>query len=134
MDNLSKKQRRLCMSHIRSRDTQPEKTVRKILTRLGKKYRLHNKKLPGRPDIVIPKSKTVIFVNGCFWHQHKGCKRQTMPKVNLKYWKKKLERNIKKQKEDIKLLKKRGWKVFIIWECEAKKEKLLNKKVQKFLK
>lgn len=134
MDNLTKKQRRLCMSRIRSKHTQPEKTVRKTLTRLGKKYRLYHKRLSGKPDIIIPEDKIVIFINGCFWHQHKGCKRQAIPKVNLKYWKKKLERNVKKQKDDIRLLRKRGWKVLIVWECETKKEKLLNKKVQKFLK
>ncbi len=133
MDNLTEKQRKLCMSRIRSKDTRPEKIVRKILTKLGWKYRLYNTKLPGKPDIVISKIKTVIFINGCFWHQHKGCKYKAMPKANIQYWKNKLKRNIEKQKEDIKTLKKDGWKVNIIWECETKNENNLIKKFQKIL-
>ena len=101
MDNLTKKQRSLCMSKIRSRDTQPEKIVRKALRQCGWSYRLHAGRLPGRPDVVIPKSKTIIFVNGCFWHQHKGCGRRSMPKANVSYWSRKLRRNIEKQKKDI---------------------------------
>ena len=122
------------MSRIKGKDTRPEKIVRKFLSKRRVKYRLHEKKLPGKPDVIIPKIKVVIFVNGCFWHQHKGCKKQALPKTNIEYWKPKLKRNITKQKKDIKLLKRRGWKVFIIWECEIKKEKILNKKFQKFLR
>lgn len=133
MDNLTKEQRKLCMSRIRSKDTQPEKVVRKILTRLGFRYRLHNSKLPGKPDIIISKIKTIFFINGCFWHQHKGCKKQAMPKANIKYWKNKLERNVDKQKEDIRKLKSDGWKVYIIWECQTKNEENLTKKIQKIL-
>jgi len=133
MDNLTKEQRKLCMTRIRSRNTNPEKVVRKILTHLGWRYRLHNTRLPGKPDIVISKIKTVFFVNGCFWHQHKNCKRQTMPKTNIQYWQNKLERNVEKQKEDIKLLEKDGWKVYIIWECETKNENNLIREFQKIL-
>ena len=133
MDNLTKEQRKLCMSRIRSRDTKPEKAVRKILTQLGLKYRLHNTKMPGKPDIVISKIKTIFFINGCFWHQHKGCKRQAMPKANIEYWGAKLKRNVEKQKKDIKLLRKDGWKVHIIWECETKDENSLIKKLKKIL-
>lgn len=133
MDNLTEKQRRLCMSHIGSKHTKPEKTVRKILTRLGKKYRLHNKKLPGKPDIVISKDKIAIFINGCFWHQHKGCKKRAVPKTNIKYWEPKLRRNIEKQKQDIKQLRKKGWKAYIIWECNIKNESHLIKKLRKIL-
>lgn len=128
MDHLTKKHRSWNMSRIRSRDTAPEKIVRKALTKLGWRYRLHSKKLLGKPDVVIPKIKTAIFINGCFWHQHKGCKRQTMPKANIKYWKPKLKRNVEKQKKDIMQLKKDGWKVNIIWECETKNEKNVSKK------
>lgn len=133
MDNLTKDQRKLCMSRIRSKNTKPEKIVRKILTDLNVGYRLHNPKLPGKPDIVIAKIKTTIFINGCFWHQHKGCKKQAMPKANIKYWKNKLKRNIEKQKEDIKKLKLDGWKVYIIWECQTKDKENLTKKIQKIL-
>ncbi len=133
MDNLTKEQRRICMSRIRSKNTKPEKIVRKILTQFGLRYRLHNTKLPGKPDIVISRIKTILFVNGCFWHQHKGCKRRAIPKANTEYWSKKLKRNVEKQKEDIKLLKKDGWKVYIIWECETKDENRLIKKLKRIL-
>ncbi|GIW62202.1 MAG: very short patch repair endonuclease [Patescibacteria group bacterium] len=110
MDNLTKEQRRICMSRIRSKDTKPEKIVKKILTQFGLRYRLHNAKLPGKPDIVISKMKTIFFINGCFWHQHKGCKKQAVPKANIEYWGAKLKRSIEKQKKDIKLLRKAAGK------------------------
>lgn len=132
-DHLTKKHRSWNMSRIRSKDTTPEKAVRKALTKLGWHYRLHSSKLWGKPDIVIPQIDTVLFINGCFWHQHKGCKRQTMPKVNLGYWRSKLKRNIEKQKKDIIQLKKGGWKVDIIWECETKDNKGLTQKLKKIL-
>lgn len=121
------------MSRIRSKNTGPEKAVRKILSELGFRYRLHAKQLPGKPDIMIKKSKTAIFINGCFWHQHKDCKRKTMPKSNRSYWKPKLERNVAKQKTDIKALQKDDWKVGIVWECETGDEDTLKKKLQKIL-
>jgi len=131
-DRLTKKERSWNMSRIRSNNTAPEKVVRKIMTELCLRYRLHAKQLPGRPDI-ITKNKTAVFVNGCFWHQHKGCKRKTMPKDNRSYWKIKLERNVAKQKADIRTLRKNGWKVIIIWECETKNKNNLEKKLQKIL-
>lgn len=133
MDNLTKKQRKLCMTRITSKDTQPEKIVRQMLSKEGWRYRLHSAKLPGKPDIVISKIKTIIFINGCFWHQHKGCKRKAMPKENRNYWKPKLEKNVVKQKEDIKKLRKAGWKVNIVWECETKNENKLSRRLQKIL-
>ena len=133
MDNLTKQQRSRCMSRIRDKDTQPEKIVRKVLTELGWRYRLHVDKLPGKPDIVISKIKTVIFINGCFWHQHKGCRRQSMPKANISYWSRKLKRNVEKQKEDIEALRKAGWKVFIVWECQTKNGNRLTNRIQKAL-
>lgn len=122
------------MTKITSKDTQPEKIVRQILSKEGWRYRLHSAKLPGKPDIVISKIKTIIFINGCFWHQHKGCKKQAMPKSNLGYWKKKLKRNVEKQKGDIKKLRKAGWKVIIVWECEVKDKKKLSNKLKAKLK
>src|SRR3990170_4807107 len=130
-DVFTQKKRSEIMSRISSKHTSPEIAVRKALYSLGFRYRLHDKKLPGKPDIVIKQAKTAIFVNGCFWHQHKGCRRQSVPKSNLKYWKRKLRTNIEKQKEDIRKLKKLGWKIFIVWECEAKREAGLVKKVNK---
>jgi len=117
------------MSRIRGKNTQPEVIVRKVLTKYGRRYRLHVGRLPGKPDIVIAKSKKAIFINGCFWHQHKGCKRKTMPKTNISYWGKKLKKNVKKQKKDIQKLKRTGWKTNIIWECETKKENMVEKKL-----
>ena len=133
MDHLTKKKRGWNMSRIRNRDTGPERAVRKTLSVMGFKYRLYAKQLAGKPDIIIKKNKTAIFINGCFWHQHKGCKRKTMPKGNRDYWKPKLERNVAKQKADIKALIKDDWKVDIVWECETRDEDKLKKKLQKIL-
>lgn len=132
MDRITKKQRSWNMSRIRNKNTQPEKAVRKILSELGYKYGLHSKKLAGKPDIVISKERKAIFINGCFWHQHRGCKRRAMPKTNRSYWQNKLRRNVEKQKTDIKKLKKLGWKVKIIWECEAKNQNKLIKRLKNF--
>ena len=120
LDTLTKSQRSRCMSRIRSQNTRPEIIVRKLLTELGVKYRLYGKKYPGKPDILISKKKNVLFVNGCFWHQHNHCKRKTMPKTNIEYWKAKLEQNVEKQRYDITVLKKLGWKAHVVWECQTK--------------
>jgi DNA mismatch endonuclease (patch repair protein) len=133
MDNLTKKQRKLCMTKIKGKNTKPEIIVRKILSKLGTRYRLHNSELAGKPDIVIAKTKKIIFINGCFWHQHKNCKKQAMPKVNRRYWEPKLQGNIEKQVQDIKLLKKQGWKVYKIWECQTNDEDKLTQKISKIL-
>ena len=133
MDNLTREQRKLCMTKIKAKNTKPEIAVRKVLSRLGERYRLHNSKLAGKPDIVIVKTKKIIFINGCFWHQHKNCKKQAMPKANKKYWESKLKRNIEKQAQDIKLLKKQGWEVYKIWECQTNNEDKLTQKILKML-
>jgi len=134
MDNLTKKQRQHCMSKIRSKNTKPEKIVRKTLDKLDIKYNIHTKILPGTPDIVISETKKIIFVNGCFWHQHKNCKRANIPKTNKEYWIKKLSRNIKKQNADIKNLRKLGWSISTIWECQTKDEMVLMKKIKRICK
>ncbi len=133
MDNLTREQRKLCMTKIKAKNTKPEIAVRKILTRFGARYRLHSSKLAGKPDIVMAKARKIIFINGCFWHQHKKCKKQAMPKANKKYWESKLQRNIRKQAQDIKLLKKQGWKVYKIWECQTNNENKLTQKISKIL-
>ena len=97
MDNLTQKQRKYCMSRIRSKNTKPEKTIITILDKLNIRYNIHARALPGTPDIVIPEINKIIFINGCFWHQHKNCKRANIPKINKEYWIKKLNLNIKKQ-------------------------------------
>ena len=132
-DVLTPKKRGLNMSKILSKHTSPELLVRKALANLGLRYRLHVKSLPGNPDIVFRKNNTAIFINGCFWHQHKGCKRATSPKSNIDYWKPKLERNIEKQKQNLKELKKLGWKTVVIWECEVKNSDKLNKILPKII-
>ena len=119
-DHLSKEKRSWNMSRISSKNTKPELIVRKILYQNGVRYRLHAKDLPGKPDISNKKKKFAVFVNGCFWHQHPNCSRANIPKTNKDYWIPKLERNIQRQEESINSLKKLGWNIFIIWECELK--------------
>ena len=109
------------MSCIKGKGTKPEEIVRKYLFSQGFRYRKNDKRLPGTPDIVLPKYKTVIFVNGCFWHGHKGCKYFVWPKNNAEFWKKKIEDNISRDQKSIELLEAQGWSVIIIWECELKK-------------
>jgi len=133
MDNLTKTQRRLCMSRIRSKNTKPELIVKEILRGLKIRHRLYSKTLPGKPDIVVSSKRTVIFINGCFWHQHKNCKRQALPKTNIDYWHKKLERNIERQKSILAELKKDNWKPIIIWECQVKQTNRLTQRLKKGL-
>lgn len=121
------------MARIRSKNTSPEIVVRKILTGLGVRYRLHVKTLPGKPDIVIRKRKMAFFVNGCFWHQHKDCKRSNTPKSNKTYWAPKLKRNVVRQKDIIAQLEKEGWRVSVIWECQTKDAVSLKNRVHKLL-
>lgn len=108
------------MSLIRSTNTKPEEIVRKYLFSHGFRYRKNDKRYPGKPDIVLPKYRTIIFVNGCFWHMH-GCSRSRLPRSNEEYWKPKIERNIKRDAENKQKLEVAGWNVIIVWECELKK-------------
>ena len=110
------------MSQIRSKNTKPEEIVRKYLFSKGFRYRKNDKRYPGRPDIILPKYKTAIFVNGCFWHMHDGCPEFVMPKSNIDYWKPKLERNKRHDIENKITLEKQEWKVIVVWECELKKD------------
>lgn len=119
-DTHSKEVRSKNMSHIRSTNSRPEETVRKFLFSKGLRYRKNVRRLPGCPDIVLPKYKTVVFVNGCFWHKH-DCGRFVWPKSNTEYWHKKIERNIERDEKNIQALQEQGWKVLIIWECQLKK-------------
>ncbi len=121
MDNHSKEVRSFNMSHIRGKDNKPEELVRKYLFSKGFRYRKNVKTLPGCPDIVLPKYKTVVFINGCFWHMHDGCHKFVWPKSNEEYWTKKLLRNKKRDEESKSNLEEQGWKVIIVWECELKK-------------
>lgn len=120
-DTKTPEERSRNMSLIRSSNTKPEEYVRRYLFSRGFRYRKNDKRLPGKPDIVLPKYKTVIFVNGCFWHMH-GCSRSRLPKSNLSYWEPKIKRNIERDKQNYYDLESFGWKVIIVWECELKKK------------
>ena len=126
MDTLTKEKRSWNMSRIKSKDTKPEMQVRSALHRAGYRFRLHVKDLPGKPDIVLPKYKTVIFVHGCFWHRHKGCPEASMPSTNQDFWKEKFRQNVKRDKKGQAALKRLGWKVIVIWECELKEVSFLE--------
>ena len=129
-DHLDKETRSWNMSRIRGKDTKPEIAVRKMLHAAGFRFRLHVKNLPGKPDIVLPKWKTVVFVHGCFWHRHQGCSRCTTPTSNNEYWDKKFVKNVERDKNDKKTLERLGWKVLIVWECEVfEKTKILLKEI-----
>lgn len=120
-DNHSKEIRSKNMSHIRSLNTKPEETVRKYLFSRGLRYRKNVRALPGKPDIVLPKYKTIVFVNGCFWHRH-DCGRFVWPASNADYWSEKISRNLKRDTANYEALRSMGWKVLIVWECELKKK------------
>jgi len=125
-DVHSKEVRSYNMSQIRSKNTQPEILLRKFLHAQGFRFRLHNKKLPGTPDIVLPKLNTVIFVHGCFWHHHKDCRFAKFPVNNSTYWTPKILKNISRDKENKKGLKKSGWKVITVWTCKLKHQHILK--------
>lgn len=130
-DNHSKEARSMNMSHIRSTKSKPEEIVRKYLFAEGFRYRKNVKKLPGCPDIVLPKYKTVIFVNGCFWHKH-DCPRFVWPSSNQDYWRPKILRNVERDNQSRKELETLGWKVITVWECELKKN-VLNEALGKLI-
>ena len=119
-------QRSRNMSAIKSKNTKPEIAVRKLLHSMGYRFRLHRKDLPGSPDIVLPKYKTVIFVHGCFWHRHENCKYASIPKTRSEFWDSKFEGNIKRDKINQTNLIKLGWKIIIVWECDLKKTHYLK--------
>ena len=118
MDSLSKKKRSWNMSRIHGKNTKPELTVRSLLHRMGYRFRLHRNDLPGKPDIILPKYKTVIFVNGCFWHRHSKCKFAYTPKSRAKFWENKFKNTVERDKNNQKDLMKSGWNILVIWECE----------------
>ena len=121
MDIWSKQKRSEVMRRIRGKNTKPELILRSQLFKQGFRFRVHQKDLPGKPDIVLPKYQTVIFVHGCFWHYHKDCREGRIPSTNSIFWKDKLQRNISKDEENIKALRKAKWKVHVVWECEIEK-------------
>ena len=121
MDIFTPEKRSEIMGRIRGKDTKPEILVRKKLHAAGFRFRLHRKDLPGRPDITLPKHKTVIFVHGCFWHGHEGCKANRIPKTNAEFWSAKIARNRARDAENRAALEAKGWRVVVVWECEVGK-------------
>ncbi|WP_073042245.1 very short patch repair endonuclease [Desulfacinum infernum] len=120
MDTVDKKTRSRIMASVGQRDTGPEMRLRHILHRLGLRYRLHDKKLPGSPDLVFPRFHAVVFVHGCFWHVHKGCQFSTRPSSRKEFWEKKFEANEKRDKRNYEALAASGWRVLVVWECAIK--------------
>lgn len=135
MDTISREARSENMRHIRSKGMKPERTVRGLVFRAGYRYRLHYKKLPGKPDLVFPGRRKAIFVHGCFWHQHKkqSCMIARKPKSNLDYWLPKLRRNVERGAEQVRRIRKMGWKVLVVWECECGNTTSLLRRITAFL-
>ena len=134
MDAFTQEKRSEIMRCVHSENTTPEIVVRSLLHRLGFRFRLHNKKLSGTPDIVLQKYKTVIFVHGCFWHRHPNCRRASTPSTREEYWLPKFERTVSRDKNNQKILKKAGWNVVVVWECETRKKSVLMKRLKRRIK
>lgn len=132
MDRVTKEKRSEIMSKVQGKNTTPELAVRKLVFSLGYRYRLHGKNLPGKPDLVFPGRKKVIFVHGCFWHYH-NCKIGHLPKSRPEYWIPKLEANRKRDAEHYKKLVEQGWSIFVVWECEVKDTPTIKEKILNFL-
>lgn len=133
MDRLSVNRRSWLMSRVRGENTTPELTVRKYLHAHGFRYRLHVKELPGKPDIVLSKYRVAIFVHGCFWHRHRGCRYASMPKSNVKFWIGKFELNVARDKRNAAALRKAGWRYLIIWGCETKLNENLDRLAERIV-
>jgi DNA mismatch endonuclease, patch repair protein len=121
------------MSRVRARDTIPERVVRSVLHRMGFRFRLHRKDLPGSPDIVLVRLRKVIFVNGCFWHQHFRCAKATIPRARHEWWAQKLERNQERDQESYRALRSRDWKTLVVWECQIRNRVQLELRLRRFL-
>ena len=134
VDRLTPGQRSWNMSRIRSTNTKPEKIVRSILHSMGYRFRLHRRELPGEPDVVLPRYKTVIFIHGCFWHRHQGCKYKTTPKTNSEFWKQKFMSNVKRDQKNQRRLRETGWNVIALWQCELRDVRNTALKLSKALK
>jgi DNA mismatch endonuclease (patch repair protein) len=129
MDKLTTEQRSWNMSRIKGRDTRPEKCVRSLLHRLGFRFSLKRNDLPGRPDIVLPCRNLAIFVHGCFWHRHEGCRNSVLPKTRPDFWLAKLSANVERDERNIRAVRQLGWKVLTVWECEIDDESRLSRRL-----
>lgn len=132
-DVFTKEKRSRIMSRVKGRDTKPEILVRSLVHRMGFRFRIHRRDLPGTPDMVLPRHAKVIFVHGCFWHGHKRCPRSKRPTTNMDFWNRKLDVNIKRDKAFQGKLRSRGWKVMVIWQCETQRPEKLMRKFERFL-
>ena len=133
MDRISAEERSRIMRSIRSKDMKPEMAVRHLVHSMGYRYRLHRHDLPGRPDLVFPSRRKVIFVHGCFWHQHPGCRLTHVPRSNLDYWKPKLMRTKRRDKKNRAALRASGWDVLVLWECEIMATPRIPQRIRTFL-
>ena len=134
MDTFSKSERSRIMRRVHSEDTKPERIVRKLLHQEGFRFRLHRKDLLGKPDLVLAKHRTIIFVHGCFWHRHPGCKEASTPSTRRDYWLPKFQRTVERDKRNKHTLIELGWRVIVVWECETKKEVKLKKRLFRLLR
>lgn len=134
MDRFTSAERSRIMRQVKGRNTGPELTVRKILHGMGLRFRLHRDNLPGKPDVVLPKWKAVIFVNGCFWHQHAGCPRAARPRSNAAFWNRKLDRNVARDCENVRRLLACGWRTMTLWECRIKDTPAFRRKLERFIR
>jgi len=134
MDRLTKAERSWNMSRIRSRDTSPERAVRSMLHRLGYRFRLHSRSLPGRPDVVLPKYGTVVLVHGCFWHRHSRCSLAYTPKARKQFWSEKFDANVVRDRRVVRTLRSLGWRVLVVWECELRDAGSLSRRLDRSLR
>ena len=132
-DVFTKEKRSWIMSRVKGRDTKPEIMVRSVVHRMGYRFRVHRRDLPGNPDIILPRHGKVIFVHGCFWHGHKRCPRSKRPTTNKVFWNEKLDRNVDRDKRFGRKLRSMGWKVLVVWQCETRKPEKLLVKLERFL-
>lgn len=133
-DVFPREKRSAIMSRVRGRDTKPELLIRSFVHRMGYRFRLHRNDLPGNPDIVLPRYHKALFVHGCFWHGHKLCSRSKRPATNRSFWNQKLDQNIERDRRFQRELRRMGWKVLIVWECETRKSDKLSTKLRTFLR
>ena len=133
MDRLSPDRRSRLMSRIKSQNTGPELAIRRLIFGMGFRYRLHDKRLPGKPDIVFPGRRKVVFVNGCFWHGHMDCRYARLPKSRIDFWQRKRASNLARDRNNIAELEAEGWKVLVVWQCELKNPEFLGSKLYDFI-
>jgi DNA mismatch endonuclease (patch repair protein) len=132
-DVLSPAERSALMSRIRGKDTTPERAVRSMVHGLGYRFRLHGRDLPGRPDLVLPRLRTVIFVHGCFWHRHARCRYATTPATRRAFWLEKFERNVERDRRTAKALRRLGWSVITVWECQLRRPEKVRARLERML-